>query len=170
MEEEHRVERWCVVSTPKIDGLFELIERSGTRGHFFGPMPEERVRSAEERLGVRFPSSHRQFVRRYGSGDVWGEEFFGLTPNDRGVPSAVWMTLEHRKEGLPDWMIVVQDAGAPWIYCLDTSQAEAGEAPVVMWGRDLPLAEQDLTPISPTFADFALERIREAQAPRGGTA
>lgn len=146
----------------QIEDVFDVISRNASRADFVGPITEAAIQDAEQRLGVRFPPSYRRFVEHYGCGGIGPEEFFGLTePFISKCPNTAWYTLEVRKYGLPESMIVVQDAGGDIIYCIDTDQTrDDGEAPVIAWIPGLPISEQTLKPVAPTFADFALWRLQ----------
>lgn len=145
-----------------IEEVSGTIRRYPDKARFVGPMPEEKMQAAERQLGVRFPASYRIFVERYGSLLFGSQEFYGLTNCAAdGIPSAVWCTLEERKHGLPESMIVVLDPGiGDVIYCIDTSRVGAdGEMPVIGWIPGLAVSKQPLRPRFPSFADFILSRL-----------
>lgn len=113
------------------------IEQSG-EGDFSGPRSEEVVAAAEELIGHKFPPTYRDFLLRYGCGDIRGQEFYGITRgaiDDDGIPSSIWHTLDRRRERrFPDHLLVVYELGDGSLSCLDFSQRRAdGECPVVIW-------------------------------------
>lgn len=143
--------------------LISVIQQHITEADLAGPMSEERVTRAEQQLRLRFPPSYRRFLRAFGSGGVGPEEFFGLTRTDgAGIPNAIWYTLDQRKDGLPESMIVVGASGYGTLYCLNITQEDPeGEAPVVEWDPGLPSEKQSLLPIASSFAEFAISAIRD---------
>jgi hypothetical protein len=145
-----------------VDKLLDLLYRHRDEAHLGVPMSDDAIATAEGCLGVRFPPTYRRFIATCGCGDLWGEEFYGLSAAGRGIPDAVWYTLEQRKSGLPSQLLVVS-ADDDALYCLDTGQVGPnGEAPIIEWVPGVPLAKQPLRPQSASFADFALARLKEA--------
>lgn len=145
------------------DEVVKIVDRYPKGPSFLGNVHPSKVREAEEKLGVRFPRSYRQFLERYGCGN-FGREIYGVTPSNTGVPSAVWFTLSEREDGfIPDWMVIicVEDE---YIFCLDTSTLdENGECKVVSWIPGLlPFDKQPCELIFDSFADFLYECVREA--------
>ncbi|WP_425487072.1 SMI1/KNR4 family protein [Microvirga makkahensis] len=82
--------------------------------------------------------SYRDFLLRYGCGDIRGQEFYGITHGDfdnSGIPNGIWVTLKERQEGnLPRHLLVVHALGEGSLSCIDFSRQRAdGECPVVVW-------------------------------------
>jgi antitoxin YobK len=112
------------------------IDQSG-EGDFSGPRSEEIVALAEERISYRFPPTYRDFLLRYGCGDIRGREFYGITRNGldgASIPNAIWYTLNQRQEcDFPHHLFVVYELGDGSLSCIDFSQRRAdGECPVVI--------------------------------------
>lgn len=42
-------------------------------------------------------------------------------------------TMDQKEYDIPDGYVVFFEPGADWIYCLDTTQLDNGECPVVAW-------------------------------------
>ena len=133
--------------------ISRVIDSHADKFDFLGPLHPDKVREAEKELGVKFPRSYKQFLERYGCGD-FGREIYGITPSNSGIPSAVWYTLELRKEGyIPDWMVIVSDEDE-YVFCLDTSVFdENDECKVVSWIAGL--LPFDRQPYEITFDSFA---------------
>ena len=113
------------------------IDQSG-EGDFSGPRSEEVVSAAEDLIGHEFPPTYRDFVLRYGCGDIRGQEFYGITQDaihDNGIPSSIWYTLNQRQEcGFPHHLLIVYELGDGSLSCLDFSQRRVdGECPIVIW-------------------------------------
>ena len=77
------------------DGVLE-----GRAGRWLGPVGEEVVMLAEERLGVPMPASYRKFLLTYGSGIVDDLEIYGLGGSRKGVPNLLWLVDDLREAGL----------------------------------------------------------------------
>ena len=155
-----------------VDEMITLIERCRERYpdrvHLAGSMPEERIACAEQDLRVRFPSSYRAFLTRYGAGIIAGHRVLGLGTLNESVVSQTRRAQQDLR--LPRSLIVVETVDA-WLYCLDTYQTdESGEAPGVRWIVGEEAGEQDLTPIYRSFADFVVTRLMGLVEgdPRGG--
>jgi hypothetical protein len=142
---------------------FELVERSGD-GDFVGPQPESRIARAEQVLGLLFPPTFREFLKRLGCGDTFGEEFYGLINDDfeaRGVPNLIWATLdERRRANLPRSLIVVGATGDGGLYAIDVSQKTPdGESPVVEWWLGSPPYQRI---VAEDFGAFLWQSLRAA--------
>lgn len=126
------------------DKVSRIINDYSTGPEFLGVVHPDRVCAAEQKLGVKFPKSYKQFLERYGCG-TFGCEIYGITPSNTGVPSAVWYTLKVRAEGfIPDW--------------LDASTFdENGECKVISWILGLPVEAQPYELTFESFADFLYE-------------
>lgn len=141
----------------------KIIDSYTAGPDFLGPIHPDKVCEAEEKLGVKFPRSYREFLERYGCGD-FGGEIYGITPSNSGVPSAIWYTLKIRDEGyIPEWMVIVS-VEDECVFCLDTSAFdENGECKVVSWVLGLlPFDKQPREITFDNFADFLYERVQRA--------
>lgn len=43
-------------------------------------------------LRVKFSISYREFLKKYGLGDIFGQEIFGL--DETGIPNMIWISKE----------------------------------------------------------------------------
>ncbi|MFL9844156.1 SMI1/KNR4 family protein [Flavobacterium rhizosphaerae] len=120
----------------KIDKAFEIIENNIEEAFFTGKINRETINTASSLLGVTFPDSYSRFLEKYGCGDIYGVEIYGIVSDDnvegRGIPSVVWLTKELRKDGVEYKFIPVSDTGDGGYYVLDTSKISDGECPVVI--------------------------------------
>ncbi len=144
-----------------IKKVFEIMEEHSDEGDFIGEIQEEVIYSAEETLNVNFPITYKLFLKRYGVGDIFGEEIYGLGIEESGVPSMVWITKHFRQqEGLPDNLICFYFAGYDnMYYCLDcynVKNEKDDNAPVVSYFSGLPIEEQDFEIEFPSFGEFYL--------------
>lgn len=137
----------------------ELLKELG--GDFEGPKPEKLVVKAEETLGLEFPPSYRDFLRKLGCGDIHGIEIYGVVDDDfedSSVPDGIWLTLSERDEiGLDHSLVLigVEDEGN--YLALDTNVAtDDGENPVVRLDPEGKRAEI----LSPSFGTYFLEVVQ----------
>lgn len=141
----------------------EIDESS--EGDFVGPRSEDVITRAEQVIGYTFPPTYREFLLRYGCGDIHGQEFYGVIHGDfenSAIPDAVWYTLALRREGgLPHHFLIVHEIGDGSLSCLDFSQRRNdGECPIVIWE---PMSEPGDRPDieAEDFGQFLLTKLNE---------
>ncbi|MQR94438.1 hypothetical protein EJV22_04520 [Fictibacillus phosphorivorans] len=49
-------------------------------------------------MKCKIPISYKLFLKRYGLGDIFGEEVYGLGIEENGVPNMTWITKQLRQE------------------------------------------------------------------------
>lgn len=143
----------------------EIIDENLDLAEFAGPAPFEEVWVAENRLGVAFPNSYREFLQKYGAGSFAGQEVYGLGVPEDGLPNVVWATELIRKadDFFPGDLVVIQDSGEGDLLCLATSRMnDQNECPVVQWIPEMSFDEQMFEVINKTFAGFLLRIARNA--------
>lgn len=114
--------------------IIQLINKVSDNALFVGKADEPRIKEIEYSLNVTLPESYKWFLRELGHGGVSGIEILG---NGLGkIPSCVRSTNFWRKYGLPAFLVVIEDEGEDWIYCLDTSKLSNNECPVVNWEQN----------------------------------
>lgn len=150
-----------------IKKAFEILEEYSDEGDFIGEIQEDLIYSAEETLNVKLPSSYRLFLKRYGVGDIFGEEIYGLGIEEGGVPSMVWITKHFRQEeGLPEHLICFYFAGYDnMYYCLDCSNVKNendDNAVVVSYVGGLPIEEQKFEIVFTSFGAFLLKTLEDS--------
>jgi len=96
-----------------IDVQFEMVSDA-----FGGPVKEEEVDQAEQRLGVKLSGAYKEFVRRYGSGSVSEAIILGLREAEFvPTPSFVEESIHFRNQLPKDFsdivVIGVDGAGNP---------------------------------------------------------
>ncbi|WP_404442119.1 SMI1/KNR4 family protein [Sutcliffiella horikoshii] len=146
---------------------FEIIDEHSDMGDFIGGISDDLIYAAEKTLNVKFPISYRLFLRRYGVGDILGEEIFGLGIEESGVPSMVWITKHFRQEKtLPDHLICIYFAGYDnMYYCLDCSNVKNendDSATVVSYFNGLPIEDQNFEIEFPSFGEFLLRTLEDS--------
>lgn len=104
----------------------DLIKQYEVKGSFtYETISDEQIKEAESVLSVKIPSQYLEFLQEYGFGGIGGVEIIGVGGNGNLV--FVEETLEYRRYGLPDNLIVIEDCGE-WIYCINV-ETEA----VISW-------------------------------------
>lgn len=140
-----------------------LLRQQPHVSSFAGPQPESRVRAAERRLGCVFPPTYRRFICEHGAGDVGSESFYGVSQDNLdsvGGSNIVWFTLRKRQtthlqpdRQFPLELIPVYNLGNGELFCLDLSNVQDQEAPVVVYSPGGPTNQQrDL--IACDFGEF----------------
>lgn len=122
------------------------------------------VQRCEERLGVRLPDSYKCFLQEFDVG-YWPDYIYGLASSLPPGLHIVQATEDARQNGnpkLPHHLVPFSPDGWGNLYCLDTSQMQEGECPVVFWNHDL---DEDQQPQQThrTFVDWLEEMIRWQQ-------
>lgn len=145
------------MSIQDLEEAVELIEKIG--GDFEGEKYSGLVDKAEKALGLMFPPSYKKFISVLGSGDIEGLEFFGLVGGDfdkSALPDAIWITLEERKSGLPNYLVLVYAAGNGSYCGIDTRQVDSnGESPIVSCG-----VGGNMRVIASDYGEFLLSELK----------
>lgn len=127
------------MSIQDLDIAIELIAKNGG-GDFDGKKEFSLVDKAEKTLRLKFPPTYKKFLNVLGCGDIEGLEFFGIINDDfenSSVPDAIWLTLDERKEGLANNLILIYAAGDGTYCAIDTSQVNSSnENPVIAYMPD----------------------------------
>ncbi len=146
-----------------IERAFQIIEDNIVDSDFTGPISSEKIKVAENMLGVKFPKSYSRFLEKYGAGDIAGLELFGIIndPDTDGemIPNGIWLTLNLRKElFLPKEFVVVAETGYGPYYVIDTSQkGEDFESPIYLWE-----VGDQRNKTSDSFGEFLLSLLKES--------
>ncbi len=102
---------------------------------FLGGVSLEKISLVEKKLGVQFPTSYKEFLKKYGSGGIDGIIFWGIENNnvDINKNTVLFNTEKYRKKGIPDDLVVFRDVGE-YVVCLETKKMDKNaECPVVTW-------------------------------------
>lgn len=95
------------------------------------PPSEQEIGSAETTLGVKFPESFQDYLRRWGWLSFGPNEYFGLGATMQNVVRETERV--RRSSDLPGHMIVVCDRDGDEYVCIDTSECKNGECRVIVW-------------------------------------
>ncbi|MEK4486103.1 SMI1/KNR4 family protein [Psychrobacillus sp. FSL H8-0484] len=146
-----------------INKVLEIIEANQEEADFIGEIDEQTIIDAENKLKVKFPKSYREFLKKYGLGDIFGQEIYGLGTDETGIPNMIWITKELReKENLPNNLICFYFADDGEYFCLDCSKVRSNnddDGPVVSYISGLPIKEQPFEMIAENFGDFLSELL-----------
>lgn len=140
---------------------FKIIDDNIENGDFAGNINDESITEAQRILNVKFPESYIQFLKKYGCGDIFGTEIYGIVSSNNiegtGIPSLVWLTKELRKDGLLPQYIPICFADDGCYYILDTNQINENECPVLIWDSGNLLTEKN----SRDFEEFMVSILSE---------
>lgn len=140
----------------KINHLIDLLSRFGNDTYFVGKANNLLIELIEKLLSLKIPESYKWFLEMYGHGGVTGLEINGN--GLANVPSCVSASLNWREFGLPEYLLVIEDSGSDFIFCLDTSRMVNGECPVVDWEQGLGVGKIYYE----TFLDYFKARLEES--------
>lgn len=151
------------MSMADLEKAIELVERNSDRADFMGEKSEELIRKAECAIGLAFPPTYREFLKRLGCGDVAGVEFYGVISvnfEDSSAPDAIWLTLEERKSSdFPSSHIIVGSTGDGAYYAIDYSLSDRdNDFPIVEYWPGL--RKQKV--VAEDFGQFFLESVSNA--------
>lgn len=138
-----------------IDDLLTEYEDMADVGH---PQSATKIEEAESRLGVRFPETYKEFLKKWGTISFGPKEYLGIGSGTS--QDAVEFTLKKRKAvGLPDNLVIVCDNEGDEYICLDTSNLnDQGECPVIGW--DVPTSQPSRKK-SDRFDEYLLQDIKD---------
>jgi SMI1-KNR4 cell-wall len=148
----------------QFEEIESLLRMHAADAHTAGPKGDVLIRHAETFLGVTFPPSYREFLKRWGALGFGPEEIYGITGENfetAAVPNGIWFTAQERtRYGLPSSLVVVVNDNGDQYFCIDTARRSAdGESPVVVWDVS---SGSILGTKSASFGDFLLTRLQEA--------
>ena len=131
--------------------ITKMIEEYIEDKDFLGNVSEEKIKKAENTLGVKFPKEYREFVQSYGSGGICGVDLLGIE-GDLGA-SVVNTTERYRTLGLEKNIIVIQDLDE-YIMCMNTSD---DNGIIYSWNR----TEKKLNKRYESFTEFLMDAFQE---------
>lgn len=114
----------------------------------------------EKALGCTFLPRYKEFITSHGCGDIEGLEFYGLTDDNfenSSVLNAIWLTLNERKSGFPDNLILIYSKGDSNYYALKVDELSDDNENLVV--KVSPLGEV-LETVSNNFGSLMLAEIR----------
>ncbi len=107
-----------------------------------GPQEEHVIRDWEKKIGVTFPKSYVEFLKRFGYGAVCGFHYAGISDENF---SSLWRDMDRYRNlyAVPPELLVVRSYNSiacenrvshntQYFICLDTSRMSGGDCPVVL--------------------------------------
>jgi hypothetical protein len=134
----------------------QLITSIGKDSFFVGKAEPKRILEIENQLMNVLPNSYKWFLENFGHGGIYGVEILGNGLAEK--PSCLSATENWREFGLPGYLVVIEDSGTDYIYCLDTSRIKNEECPVVDWEQGEGIGQIYFE----TFLDFFEQRLKES--------
>jgi hypothetical protein len=139
-----------------IDEIEKLINMLGGGIQFIGGANQQKIDYIEDSLGVQLSTSYKWFLSKYGVALLPGFTILGAGLSE--TPICIRETIDWRQYGLPSQMVVVENEGTDWIYCLDTSRLSNGECPVVDWDQGKGIGKEFFE----NFLTFFEARLKES--------
>jgi hypothetical protein len=142
-----------------IEQLIQQLEASGKDVFWQGQTSQNSIEKLESLLGSKLSVSFAAFLAGHGGGGVVGEEISGIEDDDPTLENrgTVYGDTRRCREdfGLPSTLIVVylSDEGVVW--CLDASEFNGDECPVVSFDA----LTTTTSPIAPNFGAFLKEYL-----------
>lgn len=128
----------------------KLIEEYSEDAIFTGKISsDDIIESAITELGVNIPNDYRWFLKNYGQGGIGGVDILGISKVNKAIFKD--KTLEYRKYGLPNNLIVVENCDE-WLYCIDVDTEK-----VVAWDRINGVLGERYA----TFLEFIIDRFND---------
>lgn len=145
---------------------FSLIEQHPQLKAFIGPKSSTVVAQAEQKLGIVFPPTYRQFLETYGAGGFGSVDFYGIVSDDfdeDSIPDMVWCTLDGRgKNNLPHELVVVgSDDDGGWV-CLNCKSDSQKEAPIIEYVPGFTDSLENTLKVSKDFGKYLYMMVRRA--------
>lgn len=139
---------------------FKLIDENYESACFDGSKSISSLIKAEEALQVSFSKTYKEFLLKYGCGDIFGVEIYGLTHDDyknSGIPNVVWITLNMRSLEIPQFFVIISETGNGFYYAIDLSNVDdTGESPIVIFD---PINVNNYEIVARDFGSFLYEQI-----------
>jgi cell wall assembly regulator SMI1 len=149
-----------------LDTIEEEMKASGGDPVFVGGAQDSHIKAFENELGVRFPPSYKEFLKRFGALSFAGDTYYGITKKGltaTSVPSVAFATKSARSQGDADSaMVVVKVSGYGPIYSIDTAIiGDDGESPIIETELSFK-REAKKTVVAKSFGDFIARSIQDA--------
>ncbi|PAF34011.1 hypothetical protein CHH69_18120 [Terribacillus saccharophilus] len=135
------------------DELANFINKHKESDDFTGGIDETQVNIVQSELGLELPESYKWFLTNYGSGGLFGVNILGVAKLNRAT--VVVKTKKYQDLGMSENLVVVEDIGE-YAYCLDTSDMENNECPVIVWNRRRGLDDYNT---ATNFYEFLFQKL-----------
>jgi len=137
--------------------LTNFIKVNMESDDFTGGVDKKQVDYVQDTLQLKLPESYKWFLTNYGSGGLFGVDILGVAKSN--IASVVIETESYRDLGMSENLVVIEDIGE-YAYCLDTSNMENNECPVIAWDRQGGLDDYNT---AKNFYEFLSQRLLDAK-------
>ncbi|KAA0760101.1 SMI1/KNR4 family protein [Bacillus sp. SH5-2] len=137
--------------------LINFIKINMESDDFTGGVDKKQVDYVQDTLQLKLPESYKWFLTNYGSGGLFGVDILGVAKSN--IASIVIETESYRDLGMSEHLVVIEDIGE-YAYCLDTSNMENNECPVIAWDRQGGLDDYNT---AKNFYEFLSQRLLDAK-------
>ena len=144
-----------------LDKIQKLLDKSNKTVYSSGPRTTDEISAVENELGVKFPSSFREFLAKWGTLSIGSKEYYGITTKRDAIPDCSWFTRRLRQDvNLPkSLVVVVDDSDGDEYICIDCSREIApNECATVAWDN-INRKISDVYEI--TFSELLKEDLKE---------
>jgi len=142
-----------------IERLIHQLEASGRDVFWQGQASDSSIKELETLVGSKLPASFTAFLARHGGGGVVGEEISGIEDNNPTLEyrGTVYGDTRRCREdyGLPSNLIVVYLGDDDVVWCLDASDFNGEECPIVSFNVFTAVKSR----IAASFGDFLEEYL-----------
>lgn len=137
--------------------LTHFIKMNMESDDFTGGVDKKQVDYVQNILQLKLPESYKSFLTNYGSGGLFGVDILGVASSN--IASVVIKTERYRDLGMSGNLVVIEDIDE-YAYCLDTSNMENSECPVIAWHRQGGLDDYHT---AKNFYEFLSQRLLDAK-------
>lgn len=137
--------------------LTNFIRRDMEPDDFTGGVKGKQIDLIEDALKLKLPDSYKWFLNNYGSGGLYGVDILGVAKSN--IATVVIETENYRELGMGEHLIVIEDIDE-YAYCLDTSNLENNECPVIAWNKQGGLDDYNT---ANNFYKFLSQRLMDAK-------
>ena len=126
-------------------------------GDFTGEVDRKQIDYVHDTLKLTLPESYMWFVKKYGSGGLYGVDILGVAKSN--IATVVIETENYRDLGMNKDLVVIEDIDE-YAYCLDISNMENNECPVIAWNKQGGIDDDNT---AENFYDFLSQRLLDAK-------
>ncbi|MBG9654102.1 SMI1/KNR4 family protein [Cytobacillus firmus] len=137
--------------------LTNFINRNMEPDDFTGGVDGKQIDYVQDILKLKLPESYKWFLYNYGSGGLYGVDILGVAKHN--IATVVTETESYRDLGMSENLIVIEDIDE-YAYCLDTSNMENNECPVIAWNKQGGLDDYNT---AENFYEFFSQRLLDAK-------
>lgn len=137
--------------------LTNFIKRNMEPDDFTGGVDGKQIDYVQDTLKLKLPESYKWFLNNYGSDGLYGVNILGVAKSN--IATVVIETESYRDIGMSENLIVIENIDE-YAYCLDTSNIENNECPVIAWNKQGGLDDYNT---AENFYVFLSQRLLDAK-------